>query len=105
MPVAFNFVTKASEARRTAPPKVVWKAPGVVGKLLDWYSGDVGVAGGVHGDASAPRLARAAAEVGGVDQGRAGGIQLGHEGIVQSQREGRLEGPGVVGKIGEGGRR
>src|SRR5204862_463226 len=49
----------------------------------------VGVAGAVHGDALAP-IKAAAAEVGGVGQGRAAGVQLGHEGVVDAA-VGRLE--------------
>ncbi len=54
-----------------------------MGKSVEMvYARHVGVAGGVHGDAG-NRVIAAAAEVGGVDQGRAGGVQLRHEGVVR----------------------
>ena len=50
----------------------------------------VGVAGGVHGDAIATVIARAA-EVGGVDQCGARRVQLRHEGIVADAEGGDVD--------------
>ena len=59
----------------------------------------VGVAGRVHGDAVATRHVPRAAEVGGVDQGRAGRVQLRHEGVVAAATVGCVwKAPAVVGK-------
>ena len=54
----------------------------------------VGVAGGVHRDPQA-RLVAAAAEVGGVDQRRAGGVELRYAGVEEAGIAGcSLESPG-----------
>src|SRR5439155_9244118 len=52
----------------------------------------VGAAGGVHGDSEAAVLL-AAADEGGVDEGRARGIELRHEGVEFAAAVSRLEGP------------
>ena len=59
----------------------------------------VGVAGGVHRDAGAIIIARAA-EVGGVDQGGARRVQLRHEGVEVSAAVGRLKGAGRGREVG-----
>src|SRR5262249_11126686 len=61
-------------------------------------AGDKGVARGVQRYARA-HIGFASAEVGGIEQGRAGGIQLAHEGI-DSPGESRLEGARGGGEIG-----
>ena len=53
-----------------------------VGKSVEGQPRHVGVAGGIDGDAVATS-SPAAAQVGGVDQGRAGGIQLGHKRVAE----------------------
>ena len=62
---------------------------------------DVGVSGGVHGDAVAAVVA-AAAEVGGVDEGGAGRVQLGHEGVGRRRALAAWSGlgGGEVGRVG-----
>ena len=99
MPAAFNSVTKAF------PPLwlVVWKAPGVTGKSVELVSPATNA---WPAPSTATPLARlvAAAEVGAVDEARAGRVQLGREGRAAAEgparaRAGRLEGAGGDGEV------
>src|SRR5262249_56989423 len=65
-------------------------------------AGDVGVAGGVHGEGPA-FVVVAAAEVGGVQQDRAGAVQLGDEGVEHALRGLEVAADGEVGREGRAG--
>src|SRR5882672_9437400 len=90
---------------RTGPPKQVpppqnrleraWRG-GKISRI--GASRDVGVTARVHGDAGAS-VKVVAAQVGGVNEGRAGGIQLGHKGVGEAAAESRLERAWGGGKI------
>ena len=97
-PAGFSFVTYASPLL-----KVVSYAPGVVGQSARRCSaGDVRAARGVDGQPAAA-VEVAAAEVGGVDQGRAARVEFG-QGHVEAAVGGRVERAcrgGEVGRPGE----
>ena len=79
VPAALSFVTKAS----MPPPGVLWmRLPAVPGKPDPGVvcPGHVGVARLVHGDPVATVKA-AAAQIGGIDEGRACRVELRDEGI------------------------
>ena len=76
-------VEASARERRLKSPRARWE----VGRI--GVARYVGVLGRVDGDPQAPVTATAA-EVGGVDEGRAGGIELRDEGVAAT---GRLEGP------------
>ena len=78
VPSALTLATKAS-----LPPPKIRSGPTVTGNVV-WSDsvmpGDIGVAGGVHGDA-ATRIDLRAADIAEVDERRAVGLDLGHEGV------------------------
>src|SRR5437667_310855 len=110
-----TFVIFATKPSAPPPANTVWKAPGVVGKLIDEgigsplegslegarCGGEVGrsglarnisVAQAVHGDAKRVVIATSA-KVGGINQPGARRIQLRHEGVVEAAAVTRLKRP------------